>query len=412
MEILIAEDDNVSRRLLHKIIEKLGYKVISAEDGSQAWDIFQKKPVKMVITDWMMPEMDGLELCRKIRGAKPSHYVYIIILTAKDQAQDSVKGLDAGADDYIIKPFKSGQLRARIRAGRRIIQLEEDFQKAHIQLLHSEKMASIGRLAAGVAHEINNPLSFVGSNLETLLDYRHDVEILLKEYGKLVTDLKNSQPGVHLPDPILKQMERISALETSLDIDFILDDIPGLIQDSRAGTERIKKIVLGLKDFARPEEQGLQPVDINKSINSTLDVVWNKLKDKAAVTKDFGALPLVRSYAQELNQVFMNILLNAADAIKDRGEIKIMTRAGNGYVEVVITDTGAGISEENLSKIFDPFFTTKEIGAGEGLGLNFAYNIIQKCNGTIDVQSAVGQGTVFTIRIPVRPVTDDETQEK
>ncbi|MDY6851514.1 MAG: response regulator, partial [Thermodesulfobacteriota bacterium] len=185
MEILIAEDDNISRRLLHKIIEKLGYKVILAEDGRQAWDLFQKNPAKMVITDWMMPEMDGLELCRKIREAKPSHYVYIIILTAKDQAEDSVKGLDAGADDYIIKPFKSGQLRARIRAGRRIIKLEEDSQKAHVQLLHSEKMASIGRLAAGVAHEINNPLGFVDSNLDTLLDYRHDIEILLKEYGKL-----------------------------------------------------------------------------------------------------------------------------------------------------------------------------------------------------------------------------------
>lgn len=408
MEILIAEDDNISRRLLHKIIEKLGYKVILAEDGRQAWDLFQKNPAKMVITDWMMPEMDGLELCRKIREAKPSHYVYIIILTAKDQAEDSVKGLDAGADDYIIKPFKSGQLRARIRAGRRIIKLEEDSQKAHVQLLHSEKMASIGRLAAGVAHEINNPLGFVDSNLDTLLDYRHDIEILLKEYGKLVTDLKNSQPEIQLPAPVLKQIKRISDLETDLDIEFIIQDSPELIQDSLEGTERIKKIVLGLKDFARPEEQGLQPVDINKSINSTLDVVWNKIKDKAAVTKDFGALPLVRIYAQDLNQVFMNILLNAADAIEDRGEIKIVTRALNEYVEVIISDTGAGIPEENLSKIFDPFFTTKKIGAGEGLGLNFAYNIIQKCNGTIDVQSAVGQGTAFTIRIPVRPVTDDD----
>lgn len=268
MEILIAEDDNVSRRLLRKVIEKLGYKVISAEGGRQAWDLFQKKTAKMVIIDWMMTEMDGLELCRKIRRAKSSHYVYIIIMSAKDQAENSVKGLDAGADDYILKPFKSEQLRARIRAGRRIIQLEEDFQKAHVQLLHSEKMASIGRLAAGVAHEINNPLSFVDSNLATLLDYRHDIEVFLKEYGKLVTYLKNSQPGIQLPDSILKQIERISALKTDLDIDFILDDIPGLIKDSRAGTKRIRNIVLGLKDFARPEEQGLQPVDINKSINN------------------------------------------------------------------------------------------------------------------------------------------------
>ncbi|MDY6852627.1 MAG: ATP-binding protein, partial [Thermodesulfobacteriota bacterium] len=217
-----------------------------------------------------------------------------------------------------------------------------------------------------------------------------------------------SQPEIQLPAPVLKQIKRISDLETDLDIEFIIQDSPELIQDSLEGTERIKKIVLGLKDFARPEEQGLQPVDINKSINSTLDVVWNKIKDKAAVTKDFGALPLVRIYAQDLNQVFMNILLNAADAIEDRGEIKIVTRALNEYVEVIISDTGAGIPEENLSKIFDPFFTTKKIGAGEGLGLNFAYNIIQKCNGTIDVQSAVGQGTAFTIRIPVRPVTDDD----
>ena len=280
-------------------------------------------------------------------------------------------------------------------------QAEEEKKKLQAQILQSEKMASIGQLAAGVAHEINNPTGFVSSNLKTLSDYQNDIFSLIKEYKKLIADLKEAMATAEYPGSIPKQMEQIVALESKVDINYILDDIPNLIKESQEGTERIKKIVIDLKDFAHPGEQELKYADINKNLDSTLNIVWNELKYKTTVTKDYGELPEVRCYTQQLNQVFMNLLLNAAQAIEKKGEIRIATRAVDGQVEIAISDTGSGIPKENLSKIFDPFFTTKDVGKGTGMGLNIAYNIIEKHKGTIEVDSEVGKGATFIIRIPV-----------
>ena len=271
-----------------------------------------------------------------------------------------------------------------------------------VQMLQSEKMSSIGQLAAGVAHEINNPTGFVSSNLTTLSNYQGDINGLIKEYRKLITDLKDAIAKEDLPSSIAEQIGQIINLETEVDINFIQNDILDLIKDCKEGTERIKKIVLDLKDFAHPGEDKIQETDINKGIETTLNVVWNELKYKATVTKEYGSIPFVKCYPQKLNQVFMNILVNAAQAMKEQGEINVSTQANDDHVEIRISDTGAGIPEENLAKIFDPFFTTKEVGKGTGLGLNVAYNIVQKHKGTIDVESEVGKGTTFRIRIPVK----------
>jgi two-component system NtrC family sensor kinase len=184
-------------------------------------------------------------------------------------------------------------------------------------------------------------------------------------------------------------------------LDFVLKDIFELIDESKEGTERIKKIVQDLKDFAHPGQDKPKFADINQNIDSTVNVVWNELKYKADIIKDYGDLPRVQCYPQLLNQVFMNLLINGAQSIEKRGEINIKTRADNGYVEIKISDTGSGIPKENLNRIFDPFFTTKDVGKGTGLGLNVAYNIIKKHHGKIDVKSSVGKGTTFTIKIPV-----------
>jgi len=400
MKILIVEDEPVSQKLLEKIVMREGYIAISANDGKSAWEIVKKEKVEMVITDWMMPEMDGLKLCRKIRQVDLPRYVYIILLTAKDQVEDAVAALDAGADDYIRKPFDPDELKARILAGKRIIELEDSQKKANAQLLQSEKMVSIGQLAAGVAHEINNPTGFVSSNLKTLTDYQNDINNLIKHYRKLFADLKKTNRE-HLSSSIEKQLEQITSLEDEADIDFILEDIMDLISDCKEGSARIKKIVIDLKDFAHPGEDEIQSADINDGIETTLNVVWNELKYKATVNKELGNLPMVKCYPQQLNQVFMNLFVNAAQAIEKQGDISIATKADNGFVEIKIGDTGSGIDKENLSRIFDPFFTTKDVGKGTGLGLNVAYNIIKKHNGTIDVKSQVGKGTVFKIRIPV-----------
>ena len=216
----------------------------------------------------------------------------------------------------------------------------------------------------------------------------------------MISDLGTVLPDGLSPPALAEQITEIRKRETEIDIDFILDDIDDLIRDCREGTERIKKIVIDLKDFAHPGEDEKKSVDINQGLESTLNVVWNELKYKADVRKDYGDIPIVEGYPQQLNQVFMNILVNAAQAIEERGEIRISTRKVNGYVEVSISDTGSGIPEENLPRIFDPFFTTKEVGKGTGLGMNVAYNIIRKHNGSIDVKSKVGEGTTFRIRIP------------
>ncbi len=278
---------------------------------------------------------------------------------------------------------------------------EEEKKRIETQLFQSEKMASIGQLAAGVAHEINNPAGFVSSNIKTLSDYTNDINSLTREYRKLVVALKENMAGDAALTSVSEQVKHILALEDEVDIDFILDDIPGLIEDSREGMDRIKNIVQDLKDFVHPGEAKLKYTDIHKNLDSTLNVVWNELKYKAKVIKDYGNLPEVKCYPQQLNQVFANLLVNAAQAIEKQGEIKIMTSANDGHIEVIISDNGVGIPEENLSRLFDPFFTTQEIGKGTGLGLNVAYNIIKKHNGDIKVESELGKGAIFIIRIPV-----------
>ncbi len=198
-----------------------------------------------------------------------------------------------------------------------------------------------------------------------------------------------------------KALENVKKIEDEIGLSFILDDYKNVINESLEGMARVSKIVSDLKDFSHVDKAELVHADLNKGIESTLNIVWNELKYKAQVIKDLGKIPLVKCYPQRLNQVFMNILVNAAQAIEEKGEIRITTKADNGHVEIKISDTGKGIPPEVLPKIFDPFFTTKEVGQGTGLGLSMAYNIIQGHKGTIEVESEVGTGTTFIIRIPV-----------
>jgi len=276
-----------------------------------------------------------------------------------------------------------------------------EIKEAQVKLMQQEKMASIGHLAAGVAHEINNPMGFVSSNLNTLNDYEKDIISLIEQYRSFLAELKDAVAAEEGRKAIARGLERVTKFEQDIDIDYILKDFPNLIEESLEGAGRIKKIVIDLKDFAHPGEDELKFSDINKNLNSTLNVVRNELKYKAKVTKDYDELPLVKCYPQQLNQVFMNILVNAAQAINEKGAIKITTSSKDEHVIIAISDTGSGIDKENLPKIFDPFFTTKEVGKGTGLGLNVAYNIIKKHNGTIEVESTVGKGTTFSIRLPV-----------
>ncbi|MDD5450709.1 MAG: ATP-binding protein [Desulfovibrionales bacterium] len=286
------------------------------------------------------------------------------------------------------------------------INLEEANQQLkqnQAQLVQSEKMASIGQLAAGVAHEINNPVGFINSNLTTLDEYRRDLTTLINNYLEL-EQLADRDPALSNNHDLAGALEAIRNLKEKMDLDFILGDFDKVISESREGADRIKKIVQDLKDFSHVDKADLNWADLNKGMESTLNIVWNELKYNAKVTKDYGDIPEVYCYPQQINQVVMNILVNAAHAIEDKGEIKISTAYIDGaepMVEIRISDTGKGIPPENLPKIFDPFFTTKPVGKGTGLGLSMAYSIIKKHDGEIKVESEVGKGTTFVIELPV-----------
>ena len=278
------------------------------------------------------------------------------------------------------------------------------------QLLQSEKMAAVGQLASGVAHEINNPVGFVHNNLHTLQDYQQDLLKLIRHYREMLRTAKTMAADDESAG-LKRAIDTVEALEENIDIDFLMEDWPQLIRESLIGTNRIRDIIGDLKSFAHPGEQDCQRVNINASIASTLNLVWNELKYKAEVIRDFGEIPDLACFPQQLKQVFMNLLTNAGQAIGDKGEIKVRTRRREDYVEIAISDTGCGIADHDLEKIFDPFFTTKPVGTGTGLGLNVSYQIIKKHGGDIHVSSVLGQGTTFTVRLPLENDAPPEDAE-
>ena len=266
------------------------------------------------------------------------------------------------------------------------------------QLLQSEKMASVGQLAAGVAHEINNPMGFISSNLGTMAEYIEELSGLIEVYGKLERLVKSG--GQEDASELLSEIEQ---KKKEVDIEYLLSDSGSLVEQSRDGAERVRKIVQNLKEFSHVDREEKMPADLNAGIESTLNIVWNEIKYNATVEKEYGDIPMVDCFPMELNQVFMNILVNAAQAIGDgQGTITIKTRQDGDFVLVSIEDTGKGMPPEVQQRIFEPFFTTKDVGKGTGLGLNMAYNIVvKKHGGDILVDSEEGVGTTFSVKIPI-----------
>ncbi len=271
-----------------------------------------------------------------------------------------------------------------------------ELESAQAKLLQSEKMASVGQLAAGVAHEINNPIGYVYSNLNTLDKYVGDVLRLLDACA--IDDAGDSG----------SRKERVAALRQEIDLDYLRQDLHDLIAESREGIIRVKKIVQDLKDFSHMDrEDAWLSADLRAGMESTLNIVNNEIKYKAEVIREYQDIPPVECIISQLNQVFMNLLVNSAHAIEDQGAIHVrMRNSGEEEVCIEIADSGMGIPAENMSRIFDPFFTTKPIGKGTGLGLSLAYGIIQKHHGRIEVDSAPGLGTTFRIYLPVHQPAD------
>lgn len=302
--------------------------------------------------------------------------------------------------DTVGRVFSFRDITAR-KCAEEVLHREKEEQKvlikkletAHNQLLQSEKMASIGQLAAGVAHEINNPIGYVNSNLSSLGQYVEKLIEVMESYERAESEL-----------PASSLLEEILALKREADWVYLKQDIRDLLGESAEGITRVRRIVQDLKDFSHVDQAEWQYVDLHKGIDSTLNIVHSEIKYCAEVVKEYGVIPPVECMASQINQVFMNMLINAAHAIGEGGHGIITIRSGteNDMVWVEFSDTGKGIAPENLKRIFDPFFTTKPVGKGTGLGLSLSYGIIEKHHGRIEVKSEAGKGAAFKITLPAR----------
>jgi signal transduction histidine kinase len=396
MKILIADDDPVSRRLLQNYLQKWGYEVTAAQDGAEAWRLFEADSFPMVITDWMMPELDGSGLIRRIRASQRPGYVYVMLLTARSQKEDLVEGMEAGADDFLTKPFDRDELRVRLRAGERIIRLEHHLRETQATLVQTGQLASLGRLAAGVAHEINNPIAYVINNIAVL---RRDLQAalaVLDKYDEGREALARCEPGL---------AEELARLEQESDLAYFRESHGRIFDRTADGLQRIRAIVQNLRDFARLDEAAYKEVDLNAALRSTLQALGHELDEKAIrVETKLGDISPVACHPAKINQVFFHILLNAIQASGQGGLIELRTGpVGEGAVFVEVEDHDGGIAPEHMPHIFEPFFTTKPVGIGTGLGLSVSYGIVRDHGGSLEVESTVGQGSIFRIRLPLKP---------
>jgi len=340
-----------------------------------------------------------VEICRKLQKEHRLSSIYVILITAQDTKEGLSEALLAGASDYITKPFDKKNLLARLKVGQRINELQQ-------QLTQTQKLESIGQLAAGIAHEINTPTQYIGDNISFLYESHADLIELLAKYGQFYRSIKNDFPDNRL----VAEIER--ALQET-DLEYLLSEIPKAIKQSQEGIERVTNIVRAMKDFAHPGTSAKAPVDLNRAIAGTITVSRSEWKYVAQLETHFDLeLPMAPCFLGEFNQVILNLIKNAADAISESapadsletGLITIETKKQDNWAEIRISDNGVGIPDDIKSKIFDPFFTTKEVGQGTGQGLAIAYSIIvDKHGGTITVESEPGRGTTFIIRLPLAP---------
>ena len=397
-KVLIADDLAVTRKLLQGILEKHGYQVVAAQDGLQAWEVLNsERDIRLAIFDWMMPGMDGVDICRKLREKRKSDPVYTILLTSKTSIKDVTAGLEAGANDYVTKPFAREELLARLAVGERVITLQT-------QLTQSQKLDSIGQLAAGIAHEINTPTQYVRDNTQFVKEAVNDIGRLLDKYGQVI------EAGRDIP-AISSLVAEVDALIEELDMPYLASEIPKAIDQSLDGIDRMARVVGAMSEFARPGVEGKTNVDINRAIENTIAVSRSRWQSVAELRPHLDdELPPVFCMGAEVNQVILELIINAADAIsaaisdsaKDRGFIDVSTRIDHDCVEVRVSDSGPGIPQAVQDKVFNPFFTTKDVGQGTGQGLAMCHSIIvDKHGGSLTFETEMGAGTTFIVRLPM-----------
>jgi signal transduction histidine kinase len=407
--ILVVDDEPANLAVLNELLRPY-FRVQVARSGAQALQVLATSPgPDLVLLDVVMPEMDGYEVLTQIRQSPGSHDIPVMFVTAMDSRDNEQHGLELGAVDYITKPIVPGIVLSRVRThleakqardmlnktnhqlSDKVTQGRRSLEQAQAQLLQSEKMASIGQMAAGVAHEINNPVGFVGSNLNALETYVQDIMAIVAAYDQACTQAGN--PPV---------FDAARELRQKLHYEDIQQDVAELLAESKDGMARVRKIVQDLKGFSHISDTVWEWSDIHAGLDSTLNMVWNELKYHCTVVKNYGDLPKINCLPTQLNQVFMNLLVNAGHAIEGKGQITIRTECvGNTAVCIKVSDTGVGIAPDALKQVFEPFYTTKPVGKGTGLGLSLVWSIVERHGGKIEVASTLGQGSTFTVTLPV-----------
>jgi len=408
--ILLVDDDCTNLSVFGQYLAPF-FELVIATSGQRALQLANGAPKPdLILLDIMMPRMDGYAVLTHLKANPNTQDTPVIFVTALNSDVEEERGLQLGAVDYIYKPCHLSILLARIRTQLELKKARDwlknqnafleaeverrnvENQQVHLQLLQSEKLAAIGQLAAGIAHEINNPIGFVTSNLNTINTYLLDVFAVLDACETWLADHSIA------PDAL----QKLLALEQQKDIDYLRGDIPQLIAESREGLLRVSNIVQDLKDFAHTGSNDWELADLHKGIDSTLNIICNELKNHCTIRKEYGDIPDIVCLPSQLNQVFMNLLLNAVQAIETQGDITIRTGRSDREAWVEISDNGRGIAPEHLTRLFEPFFTTKAVGKGTGLGLSISQNIVRKHGGRIEVNSNIGQGATFRVWLPIQ----------
>jgi signal transduction histidine kinase len=356
------------RKLLCELLAERDHDVTTVATAEQALEAHLRHRFQLMLVDWTLPGMSGLDLCRTVRSQPGGEDVVILVVTGRNRAEDLSAVLDAGASDYLSKPIDAEILGTRLLIAERAIAeaagRAAERQDLESRLAFADRMASVGTLTAGVAHELNNPLMYVLSNLRLTreeIDARDETESM--ELAKQQVD-----EAIH-------------------------------------GAIRMQNIVRDLKTFSRVDDEQGGNVDVQSVLESSINICWNEIRHKATLERDFEKIPLVDANESRLGQVFLNLLINAAQAMPQRevaaNRITVRTHTDEeGWAVIEVADNGTGIEPDRMSRVFEPFFTTKGISEGTGLGLAICRNIIRDVGGTIEAESALGRGSTFVVRLP------------
>ncbi len=432
LNVLVVDDDRLNINALNHALRD-EFRIRVATSGKQALAVATSYPrPDLILLDIVIPDLDGFEVCKRLKADPETADIPVIFVTSCSSETDEVRGLMLGGNDFISRPVPPEVVRARVRnqvnhllekrefgragqlpaalsgiaepegsAGRRRSDqffrreqnaLRKELQDTLEQLSQMQKMASLGELAAGIIHEINSPVSYIGSNLKELELCVHELfEWSDGCQGRMAASAA-IQSAASVTGPPGKQAE----------LERKKNDILELIRESGEGVAGVKRIIQDLKTFSHPGPAEWQSEDIHKWLDSSLNIVNNKIKHKARLVKEYGDMPNIECLPSQLSQVFVNLLVNAAQSIEKYGEITVRTRQTDPTtVSIEISDTGSGIEIRHLEQIFDPFFTTRPAGTGTGLGLSLTSDIVRKHHGHIEADSKPGSGTTFRISLPI-----------